>query len=77
MFENKWIFFHCIKKQFPSHGLYSREYECKKVDNILNVKLPKIGKEEYLIPICEYTPKNWIPYYLDKYIKNLIKIEMI
>ena len=75
--ENKWVFFHCIKRNLPLVGLYSKEYECHQVDNILKLKLPKIGKEEYLIPICSHTPKKWIPYYLNKHISNLIKIEIV
>jgi len=76
-FENKWIFFHCIKKKYPTKGFYSREFNCQKVDNILNVNLPKVGNEEYLIPLCGYIPKNWIPYYLNKHIANLVTVELL
>lgn len=77
LLETKWIFFHCIRRKLPLRGMYSTEYECEKIDNILDAKLPKMGSEEYLVPICGYIPKTWIPYYLNKYISNLIKIQVV
>lgn len=75
--ENKWLFFHCIKRDLNLKSFYSTEYECHQVDNIINIKLPKIGSQEYLIPICSYTPRKWINYYLERHIRNLIKVEII
>lgn len=68
--ENKWIFFHCIKQWPSERGLY----KCHQIEHILDVKIPPLNTDEYLVPICGYTPKSWIPFYLKQNLNNKVRV---
>ena len=70
-FLNKWIFFHCIKKDRIT------PYECKKVDNILNIPIPNIESNEHIIVLCAYTPTCMQQFFINKKLRNLIQIDMV
>lgn len=70
MVDPKWIFFHCIKKN------RIEPYVCKSVTDIYSVKVPNIEANEYLIPLCAYIPRKWHQYYLAKYIRERVAVNI-
>lgn len=70
-FSNHWDFFYCIRKT-PSEP-----YICEQIDSIYSVKLPDIGSDEHLIPICNYASISSKQRRLEKYLKSKIKVELI
>lgn len=72
-----YIFFNCIRRQFSRDIYYSETYDCHEVKNIIDLKIPPLTSEEYLIPMCKYTPKRWVNYYLEKKIKEKIRVHIV
>lgn len=68
--DPKWIFFHCVKKN------RIEPYVCRQITNIYEVKVPNIEANEFLIPLCGYIPRIWHRYYLAKYIRRHIQVNI-
>lgn len=73
----EYIFYNCIRRTFSRDILYSETYDCRRIDNIIDLKIPPLHSEEYLIPLCSKTPESWVNYYLEKKIKEKIRVNVM
>ena len=68
---NKWIFFHCIKKNRIT------PYECKEIPDILKIPIPNIESNEHIIVLCKYTPIFMQKFFINKKLRNMIHIDIV